>query len=215
MSFHGFRGWGRGGRRRRPDSLWAWTLGLTFLTPSCAALREVAALRQVEFSIDQVSDVRLAGVDLTSKRSYDDLGAGSAARVATAVLRKSVPLQFDLHLRAENPGDNAVSARLVRMEWTLLLQDKETIRGTIDRSIVLPPGEPRDIPITMSLDLLDFFAGSARDLVAVAAAASGHTGTRASIALRAAPSIDTPLGPMQYPEPITILRHEIGAPSRL
>jgi hypothetical protein len=190
-------------------------VALAFLTPSCAALREVAALRQVDFSIDEVSNVRLAGVDVTSIRSYDDLGAGSAARVATAVLRKSVPLQFDLHLRAENPGDNAVNARLVRMEWTLLLQDRETIRGTIDRSIVLPPGEPRDIPITMSLNLLDFFAHNARDLVSVAVAASGRSGTRASVALRATPSVDTPLGPLQYPEPITILRREFGGPSRL
>ena len=215
MSFQAFQRWGAGCRGRRLASLYAGGVALAFLTPRCAALREVAALRQVEFSIDQVNSVRLAGVDVTSIRSYDDLGAGSAARVATAVLRKSVPLQFDLHLRAENPGDNAVNARLVRMEWTLLLQDRETIRGTIDRSIVLPPGEPRDIPITMSLDLLDFFANNARDLVSVAVAASGRSGTRASVALRATPSIDTPLGPLQYPEPITILRREFGGPSRL
>ncbi len=200
---------------RRTNTFWGWVLGLCFLTSGCAALREVAALRQVDFSIDRVSDVRLAGVDLTAVRSYDDLGVVNTARVATALLQKTVPLQFDLHLRAENPSTNAVNARLVRMEWTLLLQDKETIRGMIDQQVLLPPGEPQDIPVTMSLDLLDFFASNSHELVNVALAVAGHDGTRASIALRAAPSVDTPFGPLRYPEPITILRRDFGATSRL
>ena len=152
---------------------------------------------------------------MAAVRSYEDLGAADAARVAAAVLQNSVPLQFDLHVRAENPKDNTVNARLVRMEWTLLLQDEETIRGVIERAVVLPPGEPQDIPIAMSLDLLDFFTSSSRELVNLALAAAGRSGTQASLALRATPSIDTPFGPMRYPEPITIVRREFGRPTGL
>jgi hypothetical protein len=191
----------------------ALAFGLGLSLPGCATLREVAALRQVEFSIDRVADVRLAGVDLTGVGSYDDLGAARVARVGAAVLQKRLPLQFDLHLRALNPAHNAVSARLVGMEWTLLLQDQETIRGSVDGMIMLPPGEPQDIPIAMRVDLLEFFASSTRDLVNLALAATGRNATRTSLALRAVPSIETPLGPLRYPEPITILRREFaGAP---
>ena len=207
----------RGGRWRirRAHALSVWAFCLCLVLPSCATLRQVAALRQVEFSIDRISDVRLAGIDLRAKRSYEDLGPADVARITAAVLQKNVPLQFDLHLRAENPSDNVVTARLVQMEWILLLQDKETIRGIVDRTIMLPPGEPHDIPIVMRLDLLDFFANRTRDLVTLALAVSGTNDTRASVALRAVPSVDTPLGPLRYPEPITILRREFGSPRRL
>ena len=214
MSFRAVRG--RGARDRRlPHGFWVCMLGIVFLTPGCATLREVLALRQVEFSIDQVRAVRLAGVDLHAVRSYEELRPADAARIAAAVLQKKLPLQFDLHVRAENPRDNEVTARLLRMEWMLLLQDRETIRGTLERTIVLPPGEPQDIPITMSLDLLDFFSSGSRQLVDLALAVAGQNGSRASIALRATPSVDTPLGPLRYPEPITILQHEFGKSARL
>lgn len=204
------RGWP--GLHSRVASIVA--LGLCLLTPGCAALREVAALHQVEFSIDRIGAVRLAGVDLTGIRSYEDLGVTNTARVAAAVLQNNVPLQFDLHLRAENPSTNTVNARLVGMDWTLLLQDKETIRGRLDRSIVLPPGDPQDIPLAMSLDLFDFFSSSARDLVDLALAVTGQKATRASVALRAVPSVETPFGPLRYPEPITIVRREFGPSSQ-
>ncbi|RMF60459.1 MAG: hypothetical protein D6746_06880 [Bacteroidetes bacterium] len=177
------------------------TLSLT----GCQTLREIASLREVRFSLDRVSNVRLAGIEVDRIRSYEDLGPLDVARLMAALTRQEVPLEFEVHLLAENPPDNAVQARLVRMDWTLFLDDTETISGRFEDPVVLPPGEPTPVVFGVGLDLLDFFDRSARDLVELALALSGQGGQTKRISLKATPTIDTPLGPMRYPQPITII----------
>jgi len=55
---------------------------------SCATLQQIAALRNVEFSLDRVSDLRLAGIDLGRIHSFEDLGILDAGRMALAVSQK-------------------------------------------------------------------------------------------------------------------------------
>lgn len=178
--------------------------------PACATLQQIAALRQVDFSIDRASDVRLAGVLIDDVRSSQQISAVDAARIAAALTRGDLPLELQLHLDARNPSTNSVAARLLRLDWTLLLDDRETISGITDREYVIEPGVPADIPIAIQLDLADFFQHNFRDLVDLALAVTGQGGQPKRIALRATPTIETALGPIRYPEPITIVSAEAG-----
>jgi hypothetical protein len=170
----------------------------------------MAALSNVDFSLDRVSDLRLAGIDLGRIDSFDDLGFADATRLALAVSEQNLPLDFRLHLLAENPPENTTDARLIQMDWTLLLQERETLSGVFEGNVLLPPGEPTDVPISVRLNLVDFFEGSAQDLLELALSLSGQGGAPKEVALRATPVVDTPLGPMRYPQPITIVSREVG-----
>jgi len=185
-------------------------LALLAAVSGCATLQQLVALRDVDFDIDRVSDVRLAGVDLTNVRSYRDLGVADVGRLTLAVSRGEMPMDFRLHLTATNPAENSADARLVRMDWTLLLQNRETISGVFADETLLRRGQPTDVPIAMSLDLVDFFEGSAQDLVDLALSFAGQGGAPKEVTLRATPSVDTSLGPISYPRPITIVSREIG-----
>jgi len=175
----------------------------------CQTLREVAQLRNVKFQIDRVSNAQLSNIDLRTLRSYDDLGALQVARLASNVSNGRLPLSFTLHLQGTNPEGNSVDARLTQMEWTLLLQDKETISGTTDREVVMSPGTPTDIPLELSLNLMDFFDDNLRGLVELASAFGGDA-PPATVELRMRPTIQTAVGPIRYPEPITVTRQEVG-----
>lgn len=109
----------------------------------CRTLRAWQALRQVDFYIDRVSDVNLAGVELDHVRSYEDLTLEQTLRISQALARGTLPLRFQLHLIAENPADNPVTARLERLEWTLLLDDHPTLSGTLDQTYRLRPANRR------------------------------------------------------------------------
>ena len=180
----------------------------------CATLQQIAALRDVDFSVDRLSGVRLAGVDLARVRSYTQLSVTEAARLASAVSQSTLPLDFTVHLTALNPEDNSVDARLVRMDWTLLLstdgRDRETLSGTFADETILPRGRPTDVPIDVSLDLLDFFQGSAQDLFDLALSIADPNAPPTEVALRATPTVDTALGPIRYPRPITIVSRDVG-----
>jgi hypothetical protein len=128
------------------------TLGLASLTillvtlTGCATLQQMAALRNVDFDLEGVSDVRLAGIDVQRVRSFSDLGFTEAASLTLAISRGELPLDLRLHILAENPADNTVNARMVRMDWTLLLQNRETLSGVFEDEVVLPPGSPQRSP---------------------------------------------------------------------
>ncbi len=180
----------------------------------CATLQQFAALGNVDFSLDRVSDLRLAGVELDGIRSFNDIAFMDVAALTLAIAQDRLPLDFQLHLMAENPAENSVEARLMQMGWTLLLQDRETLSGVVENPVLLPPGEPQDIPIRIQMNLVEFFEGSAQDLVELALSLAGQGGAPKEVALRATPVVDTPLGPIRYPRPITIVSTQVGQTSQ-
>lgn len=186
--------------------------GLVLLAGAgCQTLREIAALRNVAFALDHVTDVRLVGIDVQRLKSYKDLSPVEVLRLGRALISKELLLDFQLHVRAENPSDNPVQARLVKLDWTLLIDDQETISGVFDDNIVLPPGQPTDVSIPISLNLVDFFEQGVQDLFELALAVAGQGGASKRIKLQAVPTIDTVLGPIRYPKPIVIISEEVGS----
>lgn len=187
------------------------TLGLLVAVPACQTLSQMSNLRKVQFGIDRVTDASLAGVDLDSLRSYEDLSSAEMARVLQSAVERRAPMAFTLHLNAENPEENDAPARLVEMDWTLLLDDTETISGTFNQDVRLAPGDPVTVPIDMELDLFNFFERSSRDLVELALAVAGVNGRSTKIKLRATPVVETVIGRIRYPQPITIELEEVGS----
>jgi len=173
--------------------------------PSCAALESVLALSEVRFSLDRVHEVDLAGVRVDGVRSYSDLSASEAIRIGSALSRGNVPLSVTLELSGENPEDNP-EARMLALDWSLFLRDRETVSGLLEREIRFAPGETTGFPLQVSLDLLEFFDGSARDLVDVALGLAARDGEPAGVRLEVLPTVETRLGPIRYPRPLVLER---------
>lgn len=186
-------------------------LGSIFIA-GCATLQEFAALRDVEFSLAGTTDGSLAGVSIDSVRSFSDLSALDVARVGAAFAAGELPFETTLLVRAANPPDNS-RARLVALDWTLFIDDRETVSGALDEEHVLPPGEPVSVPVRVQLDLLDFFDRQLEQVAGLALAAAG-AGEPARIHLEAIPSVQTPLGVIRYPEPVRIAYDVGGSASR-
>jgi len=191
-----------------PEGLLVVVLGVGLLA-GCQTLREVSALKDVRFRIDRATETTLAGLSLADIRSYEDLGGMDLARLGSALASGSLPLSFTLHVEATNPESNSVDARLTEMDWTLLLNDRETVSGTFDREVVLPPGQPTDVPIDIRLDLAELFDKNLQQLVALGTAVAG-SGPPTNVKLKAQPTIQTRLGPMRYPKPITVVSEVVG-----
>lgn len=175
----------------------------------CTTLREVSNLRKVNFQIDRVSGTQLGGVDVADLRSYKELNATDVFRLGSALSSGELPLSLTLHLRATNPASNDVNARLTEMDWTLILEDKETVSGRFDREVVLPPGEPKDVSFGIELNLVRFFDDNLKDLVNLGSAISGEAPPQ-TIKLRVQPTVNTTYGPVRYPSPITVVSKDVG-----
>jgi hypothetical protein len=188
---------------------WAVRVGAVVITlgvAGCATLQQVAALRRVAFAYDRISDVLLAGVRLDGKQAWTDVRVAEATRLANAVAGRQVPLDLTFHLRAENPPDNSVSARLTEMDWTLFVEDRRTVSGRLGGTYLLPPGEAVDVPLAVRFDLLELLDGRGRDLFDLALAIAGWGGAPKRLRIELMPTIETPLGPIRYPQPISVER---------
>ena len=175
---------------------------LLLLLSSCATLQQAMELSSVKFTFDRVSSARVAGIDLMNLRSVEQLDMFQMARATLALSRENLPLDLTVHVKTENPLVNQVAATLVSMDWTLMLDGRETISGTLNDRISLPAGEAQTIPLRLSLNMFKFFnEKNAVDLLDLALAFAGSKGSiPQGVALKVRPTIDTPLGLMRYKE---------------
>ena len=186
-----------------------WIAGLLLVVAGCSSLQQLAALRQVGFAIVGVQGGRLAGVDIAKIVSGTRLSVLDYGKLTVALARQDVPLDFLVNVEALNPAENKVTAKMVRMGWALYLNEKETINGVVDTAVVMEPGKPVIMPMRMRVNLVQFFNGPAQDLVDLAVAVAGLNPDPTTISIKASPTIETPLGPLSYPNPITIVSRTI------
>lgn len=184
-------------------ALVAFVLGSTLA--GCASLRELAALRAVDYAYAGIRGERVAGVPLRNVRSFDELSAAEAFELGAALADGILPFEADILVAASNPAENG-RARLLEFDWTLFLDGRETVSGVVDRAFAMPAGETVEIPVAVRLDLLDFFDGGVRDLVRVALAISGHGQEPVTLRLEAFPTVETPFGRARATEPVVIER---------
>ena len=170
------------------------SLLLMMLAPACASVQELAALRQVSFAIDGVDNALLADVDLANVGALSDINPRALLNLTNAVRKKELPFHFQLHVVASNPSENTVNARLTGLEWTLFIEDRETVSGIVNRELVLPPGQPIDIPIAVEMELFEFFESNLADMFELALNIAGIGGEPKNLRISATPTVETPLG---------------------
>lgn len=183
---------------------------MLLLMSGCAFILPPSDLSQVKFSLDRVSAVKLAGINLMNISTPDELNVFQIARATLALSRENLPLNLTLHIKSENPLANQVAAKLTRMDWTLVLDGRDTISGSMEKNIQLAAGKSTDIPLNLSLNMFDFFnEKSAMDMIELALAFAGEDGQiPQGVALKVRPTIDTPLGPITYGRDLLIKAQE-------
>ena len=186
---------------------------------SCAALDEMAAalanIQRLKFKLSAVRDFRLLGLDIGNKAALADFSALDALKAVQAYSSRKLPVELTVDVLALNPNDGTGGTRqttstLTALECRLLIDDRPTVVGNIDRPIEIPgTGRESVIPIRLSLDLLEFFGDKRyEDLIQLALAIGGKNRSAGRIALDAQPTVSTPLGPVTYPGRLTIVSTE-------
>jgi len=192
--------------------------GVLALT-SCAAIDQMTAalanLQRLKFKLSGVRDFRLLGIDLGGKTRITDLSALDAVKLVQSYQSRKLPVDFVVDVLAVNPNDGTGGTRqttstLTGLECRLLIDGQPTIVGNIDKPFEIPgTGQESVIPLRLSLDLLEFFAGKPYDdILNLALAIGGKNRSPARIALDAQPTVSTPVGPITYPGRITIVSTE-------
>jgi hypothetical protein len=191
----------------------AVAIAIIFSFNSCATLNSLAGLTRAQFKLNDAVGYRISGIDPTNKHSIRDFSIMDGLNLANSFRTGTFPLTFTLNVAVRNPnahqeGSGLSALSLTSFPWRLLIDGKETISGNIGGPVSLPDGGATTIiPLQVSVDLVKFFGEkSYEDVVNLALAIAGQ-GT-SKLALKATPTISTPIGSLRYPSELTIVNTE-------
>jgi hypothetical protein len=197
----------------------AAALALLIGLQSCATLEQLAGalvnLQRLKFKLGAVHDFSVLGINLGGKARLQDFTATEGLRLVQGFASKRLPAEFVLNILAVNPNDGTGGSKqtvttLTGLESRLLIDGKPTVTGNIDRAIEIPgTGQESTIGIRLGIDLYEFFGqGGYNDLLGLALAIGGKSGSSSRLSLDALPTVTTPFGPLTYPNRITIINTE-------
>ncbi|MBK9248125.1 MAG: hypothetical protein IPM69_08450 [Ignavibacteria bacterium] len=169
-------------------------------------------VQRLQFKLENVANFRVAGISTSNKSTLSDFSIIDGLSLSRAVATGKLPVEFTINVAAVNPNDGkggspSRTATLSSLDFRLLIDDVQTIKGDITSPLDIPgTGQSTIIPVTVSLDLYEYFGNKGYDgLVNLALALGGAKGSASHIKLDARPTVSTVLGPVSYPGRITIV----------
>jgi hypothetical protein len=183
---------------------------------SCAALNALSGLSRIQFKLNNVQSVQLAGINLSNKHSISDFNVMDGINLAAEFASGHLPLTFTLNVAAKNPNSpsNSILSALqvTDFPWRLLLNGQQTVSGNIGAPFGVPPGGTIAIlPLQVSVDLKQFFANQGYDqLLQLALALSGQGGA-SQVQLLATPTMSAGGLSLRYPGELTIVNTQFSS----
>jgi len=188
------------------------SIALMFLTTSCSVYQTVVNLSRLQFKLGDVNNFTINGINISNKRSLQDFNALEIINLTQTIASGKLPASFTLNVEAKNPNDGSggypkTNATIKEFPWRLEVDDVETIAGNIGTPVAVPgTGEIQNIPLTMNIDLMQFFGNKGLDnLVNLALTLGGQQGSSSKLALFATPTVTSPIGDIKYPGELKIV----------
>lgn len=176
---------------------------------SCDILKQMVTFTKCEFKMNSLTNTKLVGINIQNKNSFSDLTFMDAANATRTLLSGELPLSFNLNIETKNP--NASTAAMQKMEWIIYIDDIKITTGVVDQQITIPPGETRNIPIAIKLDLKKLFNDKTKTALlnfGFNLADAGNYPTRVRLDIK--PTINVAGIPIEYPGYFS-LKKEFGS----
>lgn len=175
---------------------------------SCRTFKELKTLAQCEFSSENISNLRLANINLQDKNDISEINPLDIASLLTSISQKTLPLQLIYNIRISNPNDKL--AALNYLEWIAEIDKVEIAKGIVEKRYEIPAGESIVMPLQISSDLYKIFSQKeGRELIGKVIGIKDDNQQPKNLTLRVKPSISVGKGYIKYPGYI-VVRTKIG-----
>lgn len=173
---------------------------------SCNLLTQVAQMANFAnctFDFNSINHIQMLGVNLSKGMTKDDLNATQLLNLANALMKRELPVTFNVNLDVENP--NAIAAAMSKMDYIVSLNGKQVISTTMNNSINVPAKSKNTITIPVTTDLFQLFSGESADAILnMAFKLAGASSDPVKLGLQVKPYITINNQQLAYPNYITI-----------
>lgn len=127
-------------------------LSVILFFSGCQTIRELSALSKCQFRNKDFGKMEVAGVNLLSYNTIQDINLLEAGQMTLKLTREpSIPFFVTFNVEVKNDHDKV--AALERMDWILEVDNKDVINGTSTQRFEVQPLQTNILPITTSFDL--------------------------------------------------------------
>ncbi len=188
------------------------SIAILLTSSSCSVYETVVNLSRLQFKLGNVNSFTVSGINISSKKSLNDFNPLEILNLTQTIATGKLPASFTLNVEAKNPNDGTggypkTNATIKEFPWRLEVDDVETIAGNIGTPVTVPgTGEIQNIPLTMNIDLIEFFGNKGyENLLNLALTVGGQQGSSSKLALFATPTVTSPIGDIKYPGELKIV----------
>lgn len=177
-------------------------LGIT----SCDVLNQVAQIANFancKFNFESVDQIKMLDVQLSRGMTKSDLNIAQLASLTNAILKKQLPVSFNVNLDVNNP--NSIPAAMSKMDYILTLNGKEVIATSLNKSINIGANSNSIVNIPVQTDLFQLFSGESADaIVNLAFKLAGVSSDPVNVGLKVKPYITIGNQQLAYPDYISL-----------
>ena len=185
------------------------TLIILFVTmglASCNVLNQVAQMANLvkcTFDFNSVNQIQMLDINLSKGMSKTDLNATQLLSLAEAIMKRQLPVTFNVNVDVKNP--NSIAAAMTKMDYILTLNGKQVVSTTMNNGINVPAQSSSTISIPITTDLFQLFSGESADaIVNLAFKLAGASSDPVNVGLKVKPYINIGTQQLAYPDFISM-----------
>ena len=183
-------------------------LSLCVMLTSCSVLsgladqiKSIANLANCEYSLNSVSIVSVAGVDV-KKVAGGQIGVTDVAKLAASIINKQIPLAMDFNVGIKNPTET--NAMLSVMDWIVNVQNTQLAQGSTTNTYKINAGRTSTVPLSVATDMYRIFSKDGIESLKNFASSFKSDGTSSKVGIKVRPSLNVGSQVLKTPNYITI-----------
>lgn len=174
-----------------------------FLDTVASNVASIANLANCEYSMKDVSNVSVAGVNLKNVTN-GNISLTDVASLTAALVKKQVPLNMDVNLNVKNPTTSA--ARLTTMDWALDVANTEFATGATNQAYNIAANTNTTVPLGVNTDLYSLFSKEGISSLKTFASSFKSDGTSSQLGLRVRPALTVAGQTIKAPSYISVMK---------
>ena len=129
---------------------------------SCSILTGVMSFMACNYDIRNVANFQVSGISLANTNDINAINPASMLKLTSNILTGSLPMTATVNVGVQNPNNSA--AQIGGLDWAICFNNTDIITGTTSQNIhVAPNGGSSVIPLTLQVDIMNFFKKESRD----------------------------------------------------
>lgn len=151
----------------------------------CSSVQGVKNFSNCQFNYKDVTNIRLASIDVSHIRSPKDLSYVDLLQLIPAFKDKSLGMNMNVNINVTNP--NPDEAKLEGVDYIVWVDEREVLTGNMDKKISIGANQTEVLSLPVSINLLNMATFSTMDALlefAIGLAADNPDASRMKVSLK-------------------------------